>query len=75
MIAVQSFNTFCEESIPSGLPSRTSQVELGWQPPPQDCYKINVDVAISIEQNATGIGVVICDSLGLFTAGRSVKSA
>ena len=37
-------------------------------------YKINVDAALSIENNIMGIAIIVRDSEGLFMAGKSVQT-
>ena len=41
---------------------------LSWSPPPPGFYKVNVDAATFKDTKATGIGVVIRDSLGMVVA-------
>ncbi|XP_015381605.1 uncharacterized protein LOC107174895 [Citrus sinensis] len=36
----------------------------GWQPPQQNCFKVNVDATISNDKQLSGLGVVIRDSTG-----------
>ena len=36
-------------------------------------YKISADVALSIENNIMGIGIIVRDSEGLFMASKSVQ--
>ena len=43
------------------------------QVPPENVYKINVDAALSIEHQCSGIGIIIRDYAGLFMAGRILQ--
>lgn len=47
----------------------------GWQPPPQNGFKVNVDVAISNDKQLSVLGVVIRDSVGkaIATAVKTTK--
>ena len=44
-------------------------------PPPENVYKVNVDAALSIENNIMGVGIVVWNSEGMFMAGKSVQLA
>ncbi|KAI9181833.1 hypothetical protein LWI28_019111 [Acer negundo] len=37
---------------------------IHWQPPPENLYKINTDVALDVERQIVGVGVVVRDHRG-----------
>ena len=42
--------------------------ELIWKPPPKGWFKVNTDVAIQIQEQRVGLGILIRDSEGGFVA-------
>ena len=44
-----------------------------WSPPPENCFKLNFDVAIFNDINAFDFGIVICNELGEVMATMTVK--
>ena len=44
-----------------------------WSPPPENCFKLNFDVAIFNDINAFDFGTVICNELGEVMAAMTVK--
>ena len=62
-----------EESKPSYLPQHPSSRNLRWQAPPEDVFKVNADMALSVEKNSVGIGIMMRDLVSMFIASKTME--
>uniref|UniRef100_A0A803Q3I7 RNase H type-1 domain-containing protein n=1 Tax=Cannabis sativa TaxID=3483 RepID=A0A803Q3I7_CANSA len=56
---------------PATLTPPTVQQAPKWQPPPNNCFKLNVDAATNVDQKKLGIGAIIRDHNGSVVAAYS----
>ena len=50
------------------VPKRQNNNQQAWLPPPNGCFKVNVDAVIRSSNQTGGLGVVIRDSEGIVVA-------
>ena len=58
--------------LPPSSPSRP-RMRTRWKPPPLDVFKINFDGAVFVEENCSGVGVIIRNREGLVLAAMTEK--
>ena len=58
--------------LPPTPPSRPHR-RTRWKPPPAEIFKINFDGAVFVEENYSGVGVIVQDGEGLAIAAMSEK--
>ena len=66
---LQEFTDVQDSPVRSAIP----RMEARWKPPGAGLFKINFDGAVFVDRSLAGLGIVICDELGLIIVALSQK--